>query len=296
MDGRRLRYFLAVAEEQHFHAAAERLHVAQSALSRQIRALEDEIGVRLFDRHARGTRLTPAGSLFRAEASAALHAYETAVSRAQAVARGRAEEIRVAVNEVTARNPQVIAALRAFRAAHPEVRVTLVFLHSQQQIEQIYGGQIDVGFMFHAPADRRLLAWHEVDVDAYALLLPEGHRLAAAARVTMDMLERESFIIQSRALNRYYYDLVFARMLARGITPDIVQEATSEAAMISLVALGLGISVVHGSNRVRTLPGVVIRPIDDLSVPLDLKAVWKRSSRSGPVRLLADTLARMPPA
>lgn len=288
MDSRRLRYFLAVAEEQHFHAAAERLHVAQSALSRQIRALESDIGVRLFDRHARGTRLTAAGHVFRAEVSGALHAYEKAVARAQSVSRGSSEEVRVGINEVTARSPSVVAILKAFRDLNPIIRVMPNFLHSQDQLEKLYKSEIDFAFMFHAPADRQLLSSQLLDVETYELMLPEEHRLAAVPRLSLDMLAEEPFIIQNRSLNRYYYDLVFGRMLARGLSPNIVQEANSESAIISLVAMGMGLSFVHGSNRSRQIAGVVMRPVEGLSARLELKAVWKRNSRSAPVKLLAE--------
>ncbi len=143
-----LRYFVGVAEEEHYGRAAERLHVAQPALSRQIQDLEKEIGFPLFDRLPRGVRLSAAGKLFLTDVRRILQEVEEAKLRAERVAKGMAGTLRIGFMETVSWHGALPEALRRFRKRQPDVELQLHAMRSLLQIEGVRSGRLDAGFIF----------------------------------------------------------------------------------------------------------------------------------------------------
>lgn len=280
MELRHLRYFVAAAETQHFRRAAERLCVAQPALSRQVKDLEDELGVRLFERLKRGVRLNEPGRVFLEDARRVLASIETASERARRVQRGQVGSIRVAFSEVGAWQGLVPRSIREFRALYPDVELLPLPMGSYPQIEALRKDQIDAGFVYgqaeHEPGFQHL----PVALEHAWLALQSTHRLAHAKKIRLVDLAGEPLIWTSREANARFYDQLMAACLAGGLTPRIVQEVVSGANALSLVAVGMGSALVTSAMRWVKPTGLVMRPIDDLSVPFRLDLIWLKSNRS----------------
>src|SRR6267143_3684636 len=148
MELRHLRYFVAVGEEQHYGRGTKRLRVAQPALSRQIQDLEEEIGFKLFDRLARGVRISAAGKVFLEDARRVLQQVDEATRRAKRVASGQSGTLRVGFVESISWHGVVPDSFRQFRERQPDVELQLKPLSSAEQIEAVRTGQLDAGFLF----------------------------------------------------------------------------------------------------------------------------------------------------
>ena len=148
MELRHLRYFVQVAEEQHYGRAAERLRVAQPALSRQIQDLEEEIGFKLFDRLPRGVKISAAGKSFLMDARRILHEVNEAAARAKRVALGQSGTLRVGFVESVSWHGVVPDSFREFRERQPDVELQLKQASSMEQTEAVHSGRLDAGFVF----------------------------------------------------------------------------------------------------------------------------------------------------
>ena len=284
MELRHLRYFVAVAEELHFGRAAKRLRIAQPPLSRQIRDLEREIGTPLFDRTARGVELTPAGSAFLPEARLTLAQAERAQRTAQRAARGETGRLRVGFVEAATHSGILPNVLSFFRMHLPSIGLSLFEMDALQQSEALRDGRIDLGLLHNAPLDAdRWLRVEAVYTDPVMLAVHSAHRLAGRARFVLADLAEESFALFSRPVAPSVYDHIIARCRAAGFSPRVVQEAAGWHTLVSLVGAGVGIALIPRSLRQFKQEDVAYRSVQDLSVEMELSAVWKRGDRS-PVR------------
>jgi DNA-binding transcriptional LysR family regulator len=284
MELRHLRYFVAVAEELHFGRAAERLHIAQPPLSRQIRDLEREIGTPLFDRVARGVELTPAGHAFLPEARLTLAQAERARRTAQRAAQGEIGRLRVGFVEAATYSAILPDVLGFFRMHLPDIGVSLFEMDPFQQAEALRDERIDLGILHSPPADAdRWLRLELVYADPMVAALPHTHRLAGRARPALGDLAAESFVLFPRPVAPVLYDDVIARCRSVGFSPRVVQEAAGWHTLAGLVGAGVGVAFVPRSVAQLQRPGVVYRPLRDLSVDMGMSAVWKQGEKS-PVR------------
>jgi len=252
---RHLRYFLAVAEELHFGRAAERVRVAQPAISQQIQRLEQAVGTRLFDRNRREVRLTPAGETLRAYAQRAVDDVELGVHAAQRAAAGEIGHLTVGFLE-TAASTLVPRAVRGFQAAYPDVELTLRELSVGAQLDGLRSGRLDVGFV-RPPADGGEILFERLIDEELAAAVPSGHPLAGRESVVARTLAGEPLILLSREVVPGLYDQVLALSQEADATGgNIAQEATSIQAVLGLVAAGLGIAILPASVRSLSRTGV----------------------------------------
>ncbi|ATG19884.1 LysR family transcriptional regulator [Ralstonia pickettii] len=245
MELRHLRYFVAVAEELNFTRAAERLHIAQPPLSRQIQQLEEEIGVVLFERGSRPLRLTEAGRFFHAHARQLLAQTAELASMTQRVGQiERRLSIGFVASTLYGMLPKVI---RRFRAEYPMVDLTMHEMTTMDQIQALKDGRIDVGFgriRYEDPNVRRILLRDERLIVA----LPSGHPLLAAKpAASLRDLVGETLIIYPRAPRPSYADQVLALFHDRALEPSKIYEARELQIALGLVAAGEGVSVVPRS-------------------------------------------------
>jgi DNA-binding transcriptional LysR family regulator len=287
---RQLRYFQAVAEESNFHRAAARLHVAQPALSRQIHALEQSLGVQLFERMPRGVRLSQAGEVLLQDTRRVFDEIARAQDRVRRVHRGQLGLIRIGFNEIAARKSYLPSLFQATRAKYPDLEMQLTLLTSQPQLEALHAGQIDAGFLFHRPQGDSELRSLVVDDDDYVVAMPRAHPLASAPRVHLADMRDESFIMMSQHTNRVLYDRLVAACVAGGLVPRQVHEANNEFAIVNLVAAGVGLAFVNRSFA-HPVPDVVLRAVEDLSVPVQLELVWRHDNRSAALARFVETVA-----
>lgn len=287
-DMRQARAFVLVAEELHFGRAAGRLYMSQPALSRAIRQLEEGVGVPLLERSTRRVRLTPAGDAFAAECRLALGHLGRAVSAAQNAAEGQEGRLRVAYMDfaINGRLPQI---LQAFRAKHPRVAIDLQFMATALQHPALLEGRIDIGFIigeFDSPQVVNLL----VEQEDFVALLPEGHRLAAMSKVRVGDLATEPFVVGNEATYSSFRTRMFSVCHAAGFFPNIVQQASSTAGILGMVAAGAGVSIFGGSARNLQRTGVVIKPLADARETIPTFAAWVADNPSAVLRRFRDAV------
>ena len=284
MELRHLRYFVAVAEELNFGRAAERLRIAQPPLSRQVRDLEREIGVALFERVPRGVELTPAGRAFLPEARLTLAQAERSQRTAQRAAQGETGRLRVGFVDAATHSGILPDVLSFFRAHLPSVGLSLFELDPLRQAEAFQEGRIDIGILHSPPLDAmRWLRVEAIYAEPVILALPKTHPLAGRSRLALASLADESFVAFPRVVAPEMYDDIIVSCRRAGFSPRIVQEAAGWHTLASLVSAGVGIGVVPRSISEFQQSGVVYRTVRALDVEMSLAAVWKRSERS-PVR------------
>ena len=206
MELRHLRYFVAVGEEEHFGRAAQRLRVAQPALSRQIQDLEREIGFKLFDRLSRGVKISSAGRLFLEEARRLLQQLNEATERAQRVARGQSGTLRVGFTENASWRGVGTDSLHLFRERYPDAELQLNPLPSLQQLEAVRSGRLDAGFMFNPPKPDRELDQLPVAVNSLALAVPAAHPLSKLKNLRLRDMTDARFVWFPRRESAAFYD------------------------------------------------------------------------------------------
>ncbi len=274
-------FFLAAAEEENFQRAAARLNIAQSALSRHISALEEDLGgVRLFERLPRGVRLTGSGEQYLADVRRILESVDEATLRVQRVERGQTGHLRVAFTEAVAAQPLLVEALRRFQSAYPDVQIDLIAMRSKNQREDLRKGRIDVGFFYAEAGDETVFDWTPVMTDDFLLALPQGHRLADKVRITLDDLRGEPLIFPSKWHAPSTHERLMAAFRERGIAPNIVAENPSADILNCLVSAGIGLGFLITSQRDRAPATVISREVADFSLPLPLVLAWLKDNRS----------------
>jgi DNA-binding transcriptional LysR family regulator len=276
MELRHLRYFVAVAEEGHVTRAAARLGIQQPPLSQQIRALETELEVQLFHRKPRGVELTPAGEALLAEARIVLNGAEHAITAARRAARGEAGRLGLGFTSSASFHPLVPRLIREFRAASPLVSLTLEEAGTAELVDGLRAERIDAAFVRSPIGPAADLAIRAVLEEEMVAVLPAGHRLAAStttARLPLIALESETFILYRRPLGPGLYDAIIAACQRAGYSPRIGQEAPRMLATLSLVAAGLGVTLIPASMQRIGMEGLAYRAIQrkaGLAAPLNL--------------------------
>jgi DNA-binding transcriptional LysR family regulator len=273
-------FFLAAVEEQSFHKAAERLHIAQSALSRRIGDLEQALGVTLFERQARGVRPTAAGRALAQDVRRILMDVEQTERRVRRVAEGGLGLLRISFTEGMVRRPLLPAAIRRFRAAYPDVDLHFAPLVSEQQREKLRQGELEVGFVFEEGGDREEFELREVGMHNFVLVLPLDHPLVGAPVIRLADLAGERFIWPSRQMSPRLFNRMLAVCQAQAFTPDIVVEVAAVDVAYSLVAAGMGVALVITSHPGREPTDVALRRIEDFDVPMPLSMIWRRNNPS----------------
>ncbi|GAA3674797.1 LysR substrate-binding domain-containing protein [Nonomuraea antimicrobica] len=295
MNLQQLRYAVALADELNFGRAAQREGVRQPPFSQQIGKLEEELGVRLFERTTRQVRLTPAGEAFVAQARTALAHAELAVEAARRV--GRGEEGRLAIGFVgSATNLTLPRVLRRFRARYPGVQVELRERTSAQQAEELREGLLDVGLL-HAPLAgpaAEVLSTRTVARELLLAALPTGHPLAARAPLPTSALAWEPFVMFPRRLGSALYDQVIGVARAAGFEPRVVQEAVQMQTIVGLVAAGMGVSIVPESVARLRRGDVVFRPLSPATRVVTLDVTWRTDDPNPLVRNFRDLFPPLP--
>lgn len=240
MELRHLRYFLAAADGLHFGRAARRMHVSQPTVSQQIRELEDELGVELFERSGRGVRLTAAGELFRTYASRSLEDVAAGTRALDALVNHEIGELRIAYLASTVAG-LVVPALAAVLRKHPGVKI-VAYEGTTRRVERlVLEGKADIGLGL-LPTRSHGLDSEPLLEGRLTLVVPAQHRLALAPTATLRDVADEPFALLSKALRaRKMADALFSR--AR-LTPRLVLEADSVATVLAVVRAGLAVSVL----------------------------------------------------
>ena len=295
MELRHLRYFVAVGEDQHYGRAAERLGIAQPALSRQIQDLEKELGFTLFDRLPRGVKLSAAGKLFLNDARRILLDVEEAKVRAERVAIGKTGTLRVGFVEALSWHGVVPDSFRRFRHRHADAELDLHAMLSSQQMEAVQSGKLDAGFIFSLEPPVGDVA--QVLVAQYKLMLaaPQGHPATRIKHLRLADLRDAPFIWFHRWANPTYFDRIMNACLQGGLNaPRIVQHVTDHATILSLVSCRLGVAFVSETTRWQRPRGVTLLPVVDLDFPLPFYLIWRKDDPSALLQRFVAQVETMP--
>jgi DNA-binding transcriptional LysR family regulator len=262
MELRQIRSFLSIAETLHFGRTAELIHLSQPALSLQIRALEEEVGVRLFDRNRRKTTLTAAGLAFRDDAAAALAQLDQAVRRARLAANGKLGLLRIGFIS-TVGSEIVPNIVRQFGELNPEVEFSLRAITTADQVQMLEAGSLDIGFFRLPIGAHSALDVVTVHREPFVLVVPSFHKLAKRKRVRLREVSGQDFVMYERTYAPGFHDLIFGMLRDARIVPKVSQTAAEISTLISLVAAHMGVAILPASAVKHSVASVVACDIVD---------------------------------
>ena len=286
-----MRYFQVLAEELNFGRAAARLHMAQPPLTRQIQALENDLGAALFERTPRGVLLTIAGQTLYDEVPNILSLVARARSRTEQAGQGRLGRIDVGIFGASILNviPRVLS---RFRAEHPEVELFLHTMTKAEQIEALRERRITVGFNRLVPKEPDI-AVSIVLRERYLVALPASHRLCANAEITLADMAGEPLILYPNLPMPGLAQQVLAAFARKGLAVRVVQQVEDVLTSIALVSSGFGLCITTASAASLQLPHVEYRPLKSRSLhDIDLSCLYRRDDKSPILRQFLAVVSR----
>lgn len=274
MELRHLRYFAAVAEAQNVTRASQKLHVAQPAVSRQIRDLEEELGVALLERGAKSVRLTDAGRVFLDEARAVLERADSAVAKVRAFAGDGHGELHVGyAPSLTAKI--LPRALRAVQAKFPGARVLLHDLSTEEMLAGLHAGRLQVALLVQpTPAQRRGLHFRCLVEYPMCVAVAPGHPLARRRSVAIAKIP-QPLVTYSKADYPEAHEALAEMFASTGRAPVIAEEHDSATSLIAAIESGRGVAVVPDSLACIAGPRLKLVPITPAPAPLRVGAMWR---------------------
>lgn len=282
-----LRYFVAAVEHGSFRKAGRALDIEESAISRRIRDMEDELGASLFQRHAGGVRLTIAGERFLGPARKALRHIDTGASDVAAVGRSEEGHVRVGVFSSLA-SGFLFDLLRQFGKLHPNVRVDPVEGNPAEHVAAVRTLHLDVAFITGTRTWEGCETEH-LWCERVFVVLPDDHRLADKAEIGWPDLAAERFIVSDVAPGQEVHNFLVAHLSDLGSHPDIQSHHVGRDNMLSLVAVGRGITLTSEATIVARFPGIAYRELAGEVLPFSM--VWSARNDNPACRRLLS-LAR----
>lgn len=279
LDLGQVRCFVAAATELNFRRAAALLNMTQPPLSRQIHLLEENLGVKLFERVGRTVRLTTEGRVFLADAARLLNLAEQAESTVRRANKGKTGRVRIGFTGAAGYEliPELLVA-----AKHdlPDIDVVLLEMISVAQIEAFEANAIDLGFMRPLPS-RQKVEFLLVDREPMIVALPAGHALCRFDRIEFAQLHEQAFIMHSPTHGKYFHDRIVSMLVADEVKPHFTQYIDQTPTILSLVRAGLGVSILPASSRRFHYDNVEFRDIAGNTVQAEMSMAW-RSDQDNP--------------
>jgi DNA-binding transcriptional LysR family regulator len=295
MEIRRLRYFVAVAEELSFTRAAERLHIAQPPLSIQIRALEQEIGARLFDRDQRHVFLTQAGKHLLDRARGILASVESAKAEVRCAALGEVGSLHLGYASSAMFTSSLTSAIKQFQTGYPHVLLTLHEMTSLDQLNGLHYRTLDAGILRKSdasvPSGILVEEWYRAPLVA---AMANDHPLTKRRVIRIADLRDQPLIMYPRDSGIGLYWQVLRLCSSAGFRPQIVREVQELTTIIGLVDAGVGIAVVPADTRSIHLDGVTYVPLRDKDAFSTLYLAYRERDRNAHLRGLLSKLRGRP--
>jgi len=283
---RHLSYFRTVAETLHFGRAAALLHISQPPLTRQIAALEKDLGVLLFDRSKRNVQLTEAGKHFYRDTAEIFHALERAKRNALSTGAGNSGALLVGFMMSSAYN--ILPPLtRHYSAAYPYVDMRMTEHVPNLLAIDIKEGRRDVGIMYR-PEDCTGLDSRTIFSEPLVVALPKRHRLAIHEKISASDLADEAFISIPRSIAPPVYDQIVNYCLAAGFRPRIRLEANLQQTIVNLVGEGLGVALVPNSMQAMHLDTTSFKPLINAPV-VEVAVIWNKDNRNPCIQTFVHT-------
>lgn len=288
MDIKKLKYFLAVVDAGSITAAARRIPVAQPALTRQIRLLEERVGARLFERDRKGVSLTRAGRFLYDNGRRLVAELDSVAKKTRAISDGFSDSLAIGITTIHPYIPSISSLISRFRAQNPSIRLTLESMLSGPQRKAILDGGIDAGILFTEREEDPRLAYLPIASYRMAVIVSRRHPLTEASPTSLRAFAEAPFIRFSRDSTPGSYDRVDRCFRRAGIVPNTVQECHDDITIRSLVATGMGYAIMP-SIMVRGESDLVAYELEDLPISSQLMLAWRKDSSSKAV----DELCRM---
>jgi DNA-binding transcriptional LysR family regulator len=287
MELRHLRYFVAVAEELSFRKAAEKLHIAQPPLSVQIKALEAELRVRLFDRTTRSVQLTHSGRVLLAEARGVLAASSLAEQRVRDAEHALVGTLRIGVIAPVT-NAWLAGILRRFRQQFPGVQLSLFDLTTTEQLRRLRAQELDAGLL-RPPVDFPELAHKFLGESRQVLAVPTGHKLAKKRRLRWEDFHDQELVLIHPSAQHGFYDAFLAECAKAGAKPRPVQYANDIQMKMWLISAGFGVAPTIATFEEVRRPGLTFRPLPSALPLVPTVLVWRRDDTSPVLARLCES-------
>lgn len=294
MELRHLRYFVAAAEALSFTKAAEKLHLAQPSLTRQIRNLEEELGVRLLNRSKSQVTLSEEGRSFLVDARRILALAMESIEAVRRLSRGETGQLNIAYlsNSDFELLPETLG---AFRQAFPHIALNLFDMTPADQFRALDARKIDLGFVgLPPPATTTGLLWESIARHRTVVVLPARHPLARKRQVSLGELKTMFFVGMSEKTHPGFRHWLCETCLPAGFTPRILQDAELEPALMTFVAEGLGVSLAREHIKKLPHPGVALRPLTP-PVESDYCVAWSRNNDSRALQQYLEIIKNLAP-
>lgn len=293
MELRQLRYFVAVAEEGNISRAAKKIFLTQPALSRQIKALEEEIGQCLLKREAHSIRLTPVGEVLLRETRELLQHAEQMLERVRSAGRG----VRLRVGYAPSLAAGMLSvAVENFTQAHPNARVELFDLASQEMLAGLQSDKLDVAVTVAQHRETRGLVWTPLVRAAWQLAVNRNHPLAQRKRITPAEVAAEPLLVFCQRDYPEYWDIITAWLREHGLRPQIAGEYDGVDSLMAAVESGLGVAMVTTRTADRLPKRVQIRALVSAPDPLCIAAGQRETkAEDKPLAVFIEELRKAAP-
>ncbi|MCA1866576.1 LysR family transcriptional regulator [Agrobacterium genomosp. 3] len=282
---------LAVAEHLNFRHAANALGVAQSSVSARVKALEEDLGILLFERHARGVRLTEAGRHFVERVAAGVDQLDHAVKTAGMAAAGECGRLRIGIHALIP-GSFLAELVGQYREDHPGIEVEITEGTARDAVMQLRADRLDVAFVAgkpELPDCHTRLIWTE----PLMAVLPEQHRLAGQSAIAWADLVGETFLVRHGGTGPQVHDHIVLRLAGRWPAPSILRFDVGRGTLLSMVGQGFGITIVGAATAQLPTTGIVFLPYTDEPEPVAFTAVWSPFNRSAALKNLLKLASNM---
>lgn len=289
MELRHLRYFIAAAEEEHFGRASDRMFVTRPAISQIVSDLESELGVPLFDRFPHRVKLTAAGLVLLPRLQTIMSDLNQALVLAKRVGAGKSGSLNIGYGSLTLLHPIFRASIKRFIERYPEVTLSLSEIVSSEQYKAIVDGKIHAGFMHFSPqmgvASKKAKGWTRAEgtkaLDHFIIqsgglgvVMSYDHPLAKRKVLSLADLANEHFVVVPRSSVSPSYGALFSLCQKEGFEPHIVQEVASNATMLNLVSVGVGIGLTVMGKHFTYPQGLVVVKLRDVNYKTSFELGW----------------------
>lgn len=276
---RHWRYFLAVAEELHFRRAADRLYISQPGLSRQIKELEEGIGVLLFERGNKHVKLTKAGQFLQEEMKRLFHGFEHVIEHAKLLSDGLLGNLRVGY--VGSAMQQVIPDLLIeLKTNYPNVIFNLKEMEVEQQIDALNAHDLDIGFVRMGTALPRGLEMYAVLEEPFCLVLPSEHKVSATNFEGLSQFKEEPFILFDPNYSPSYHQKIMQIFNDSGFDPIVTHNTIQASSIYKLVEHGLGLSIIPRSLATSHIDTIKFIELNQIRQRTTLSAVWNSENKN----------------
>ena len=286
---RHLLYFKILAEELHFRRAAERLFIAQPGLSRQIKQLEENYQVTLFERNKRNVALTEAGKYLFDEVKELFRHLDQIETQLQSLANGKISTLKLGFigSAVQTILPQLLVTLKQ---KQPDIELALHELANEVQLDMLQKQELDFGFVRLSEAPMGLNSI-PIYTEHFSLVLPNTHPILQQDRLNLYALKDESFILFSKNYSHSYYDLVMSIFQDHQFTPKVTLRTVNALTIFNMVAQGLGVAIVPSSLKNGYHVNVTFLELDALAQRTTLSLVWNTQNRNPGIPFVLEIFA-----